>query len=153
MLPSVYLAGSIKGLSYDASTDWRQYAAAKLRAHGIAARDPMRYTQHLAGTAVLQDSYQDHPLSGDKGVVGRDYFDVQHADVLLAYLRGAEKPSLGTMIEYGWASAHQKPIIAVLTPDDVHWHGMVRALSTFIVPTLDEAIDIAIAILDIGETL
>ena len=39
---------------------------------------------------------------------------MQRCDVVLMYLIGAKKVSIGTMIEAGWADAYRKPVVLVL---------------------------------------
>lgn len=62
--------------------------------------------------------------------------------------------SVGSCIELGWADAYRNPIVTVmdLAVDGAlranpHDHAMVRAVSGYIVPTLDEGIEIVRAIL------
>ena len=142
----VYLAGPIKGLSYDDATNWREAASHDLIKHGIEPLSPMRYKEYLSRERELKDSYGFNPLSSDKGVITRDRWDIQRCDIVLMYLVGAEAISIGTMIEVGWANAYQKPIVAVMTLHDIHWHGMVRECSGFIAPTLQQACDIIYAL-------
>jgi hypothetical protein len=61
---------------------------------------------------------------------------------VLFNLNGAEKASIGCMIELGWASAYRKFIITVMTESNIHWHGMVRDLTDLVFPTLAEALDV-----------
>jgi nucleoside 2-deoxyribosyltransferase len=145
----VYLAGPIKGLSYAGATDWREHVANRLFNNPrIQTLSPMRYKAILETTKVLPDSSENEaPLLSDKGVTTRDRWDVMRSDLVLMNLAGAKAVSIGTMIEVGWADAFRKPIVAVMTPDDIHWHGMVRQCAGFIVPTLNEAIDIVNALL------
>lgn len=142
----VYLAGPIKGLSYDDATNWRESASHDLVKHGIEPLSPMRYKDYLSEEKELKDSYGNNPLSSDKGVVARDRWDVMRCDAVLMYLVGAEKVSIGTMIEVGWADAFRKPIVTVMTLHNVHFHAMVRECSGFIVPTLQQACEILYAL-------
>lgn len=144
----VYLAGPIKGLSYGGAVEWRAYAQDRLNSAGLEALSPMRYKRYLNGETSIRDSYGEFPLSSDQGVVTRDRWDVGRCDIVLMNLHQSQAISIGTMIEVGWADAFRKPVIAVLTDQDLHWHGMVRACAGFVVPSLDEAIDIAIALAD-----
>lgn len=182
--PSIYHAGPINGLSYDAARERRLYVARALAHTGIEVISPMRWKYTLKGVERLGSggSYDDNPLTAAKGVVTRDRFDVQRCWMMLADLEhpatkevytwdgtpgeptgvamfnlGAdlaqirksqmELGSLGTLTEFGWADAFGKPIVTVLKPGSVHDHPFVRALSGFIVPTLDDAIDIIKSVL------
>lgn len=147
----VYLAGPITGLTFGAADDWRKYAVDVLMSHGIVGLSPMRgkafILKRIGEREVLGQTYEDAPLSTQRGIVARDRFDVARADVVLFNLVGAEKVSIGTMIEYGWASAHGKMIVTVMEKTgNVHDHAFVRELSPYRVETLDEALDIIVAV-------
>lgn len=78
-------------------------------------------------------------------------WDVRRSDAILFNLLGAEKVSIGTMIEYGWASAFYKPIITVMEnakgeKRNVHEHLIIRRLSGFRVETLDEGLAVVKAL-------
>lgn len=143
----IYLAGPILGLSYDQSTDWRNSASRNLLDLGFTPLSPMRHKEYFGGFDAMPDAAEKYPLSSQKGIVARDRNDVLRCDAVLMYLVGAPKASIGTMVELGWADAFRKPIIAVMTPSDVHWHAFVRELSGFIVPTLGEGIDLCVEVL------
>jgi nucleoside 2-deoxyribosyltransferase len=149
--PTVYLAGPITGLSYGGATDWREYARKELDKYGIDAFSPMRgkiYLEKFKDLSGAADAYSAWPLSTAKGITTRDRFDATRVDLVLANLAGADRVSIGTMIEFGWADAHRRPIVTVMEPTgNVHDHAMVREMAGFIVPTLDEALFVARAIL------
>jgi hypothetical protein len=165
--PSIYHAGPINGLSYDAARERRLYVARALTPSGIEVISPMRWKGRLKDIKRLgagDDVYEADPITAAKGIVTRDRFDVRRCSMMLADLEHPalgecgecktngceythEVGSLGTMTEFGWADAFSKPIVAVLKPGSVHDHPFVRALSGFIVPTLDDAIDIIKSVL------
>jgi nucleoside 2-deoxyribosyltransferase len=147
----VYLAGPITGLTFGDANDWRAYAVDVLESHGIEGLSPMRgkdfIMKRLGEREVLGQTYEDSPLSAQRGIVARDRFDVGRTDIVLFNLLGAERVSIGTMIEYGWASAQGKVIVTVMEKTaNIHDHAFVRELSPFRVETLDEALDIIAAI-------
>lgn len=142
----LYLSGPITGLSYGGAVDWREYVATKLPPH-ISALSPMRAKTYLANEKKLGHSYEEHPLSSSKGIIHRDRFDTFRCDMILVNFLGAEKVSIGTVMEIAWADAARTPIVLAMEKGNVHDHGMVREAAGFIVPTLDEAIQIAIAVL------
>lgn len=148
LMKTVYLAGPIKGLSYNGCNDWREYAKSKLKEWKIVGVSPMRAKEFLSLEKNISDNY-DNVLASQKGIATRDRFDVASCDIMLANFLGADKVSIGTIIEYGWADAARKPIIAVIekegNPND---HSMVRELTGFRVESLDEGLYIARAILD-----
>ena len=147
----VYLAGPITGLTFGEATDWRDYAVGVLAFHGITGLSPMRgkdfILKRIGERQVLGQTYEDSPMSTQRGIVARDRFDVGRTDIVLFNFLGAERVSIGTMIEYGWASAQGKVIVTVMEQaGNVHDHAFVRELSPYRVATLDEALDIIIAI-------
>lgn len=148
MSKTVYLAGPISGQSYAAATDWRTVAERALNKHSIASLSPMRGKAYLSSEQMVADHYPDKVLCTVKGITTRDRWDVMRCDVVLMYLAGAERVSVGTMIELGWADACRKPVVAVMEgPGNPHWHGMVREIAGFVVPTLDEALGIVVTLL------
>lgn len=142
----LYCAGPITGVSYDESTDWREYVASKLPPH-IKAVSPMRGKKYLANEKNVKDSYEEHPLSCQKGITCCDRMDVMRCDMILVNFLGADKVSIGSVMEVAWADAWRKPIVVVMEKDNVHSHAMLREVSGFIVSSLDEAITIATAVL------
>lgn len=143
----LYLGGPITGCDYNGCTNWRNYVARKLPPF-IQAISPMRGKDYLNNSgAIIRDSYGEFPLSTQKGITSRDRFDVMRADALLINFLGATVVSIGSIMEIGWGDAFRKPIIIVMEKDNIHSHSMIREVAGFIVPTLDEAVKIAIAIL------
>jgi hypothetical protein len=142
----LYCAGPITGISYGESVDWREYVSKKLPKY-IKAISPMRGKKYLAGEKKVKDSYEEHPLSSQKGITCRDRMDVMRCDMILVNFLGANKVSIGSVMEITWADAYRKPIVIVMEKDNIHSHAMIREVSGFIVSTLDEAIKIVIAVL------
>lgn len=145
--PRVYLAGPIAGLTAKEASGWRNDFAEQLEIYNIIGLSPMRGKAHvLADKGVLTNQgYDESPLSTQKGIVTRDRNDVMNSDLVLFNLRDVNHLSLGTAVEFGWADAFRKPIIAVLDVTDTHnpfTHAFVKELSGFIVPTLEEAIPV-----------
>lgn len=162
----VYLAGAIAGLTAETAQDWREYAMKKLALRevedsesvfgtswietGIVGYSPMRAKEYLASAGVLTsqpDAYDDYVLSSAKGITARDSWDVRTSDLILVNLMGAEKVSVGTVLEIGMAYALNKPIVAAWEEDNIHNHPMVNTMVGWICPDLDFAIDITKAIL------
>lgn len=143
----VYLAGPILGLSPKDATDWRKSASESLNELGLEALSPMRHKEYLGGYDTLPDVAEKFVMSSQKGIVARDRNDVMRCDAVLMYLVGAKRVSIGTMVELGWADAFRKPIIVVVTEEDLHWHAFVREISGFVVKTLGEGIDAVFEVL------
>jgi len=146
-----YLAGPITGLDYKGATDWRTQATLKLWPHGIAGLSPMRGKDYLAHLKSISGTGEEYAhlgvLSTQKSVVTRDRFDTRTSDVILMNMLGAERVSIGTMIEAGWADAFRVPIVLAIEDGNVHQHMMLREVAGFIVPTLEDALHTVIAVL------
>ena len=145
----VYLAGPIDGCSYENCTSWREYAIEELSKDGITGLSPMRGKEFLKGYSKLLDGGHSHVLTLDSGITTRDMWDVRRSDTILFNLLNSEKASIGTMIEYGWASAFNKPIITVMEKNgNLHEHSMIRRLSGYRVETLEEGLLVVKALFD-----
>jgi len=107
----------------------------------------MRGKHYLAQEKSIADSYEETPLSCQKGITCRDRMDVMRCDMLFVNFLGAQRVSIGSVMEIAWADAWRKPIIIAMEKDNVHSHAILRETAGFIVPTLDEAIAVAIAVL------
>jgi nucleoside 2-deoxyribosyltransferase len=144
----VYLAGSIKGLTYGDCTSWREYAIEELRKYGIRGLSPMRAKKHLDNGKILMFP-DNRALSCSRGIITRDRWDVTRCDIMLANLLNAQNVSIGTIFEYAWADAFRKPIISVIEKEgNVHDHPMIQEATGFRVETLEEGIHVARALLD-----
>lgn len=92
----------------------------------------------------LEGSYDEFPLSTDQGITTRDRYDCMGADLVVFNLLGADRITIGTMIELGWADAARNPSILVIEKSgNVHDHPMVRQTTHFRVDNLEDAIAIA----------
>ena len=145
---TIYLCGPITGETFEAAKfGWRQKVYYQLGRKGILCLSPLR---HLKPEQVSEgDTASMSPmgatagvLSTPRGLTQRDKFDTKRSDIIFCNLIGATKISAGSMIEFGWADAWNIPVLTCMEEGNVHDHAMVRALSSWIVPTLDEGIGI-----------
>lgn len=138
----VYLAGPITGLSYGETTDWREQFASRLP-NWIIPLSPMRGKSYLKHEVEIADRYDEAIMSTGKAITTRDRWDVQRSDVMVANLLGAERVSIGTMIEFGWADAARVPIVLVMEQGrNPHDHAMIRELAGFRAYGLYDAVEI-----------
>ncbi len=159
MSKKVYLAGPITGLSFGGCTDWREYAIKELEQAGITGLSPMRSKDYLQSESIVGDSYENKVLSCSRGIITRDRWDTTRCDVILVNFLGAERVSIGTVMELAWADLARIPSIVVMEPSqleatgrtpsvgNVHEHSMLREATGFRVETLEEGLNVAKAIL------
>ena len=144
----VYLAGPITGLSFEGCTDWREYAIKDLSTAGITGLSPMRAKDYLQSESIVGDAYENTVLSSSRGIITRDRWDTTRCDVILVNFLGAERVSIGTIMELAWADLARIPSIVVMEPkQNEHEHSMVREATGFRVETLEEGLNVAKAIL------
>ena len=142
----LYLAGPILGTAYDACTSWRQYVCEKLPSD-IIGITPMRGKESLSGQQEIKVLDRSNPITATKGIITRDRFDLMRCDMVLMNLLGATKVSIGSMIELGWADAFRKTVVLVIEEGNCHMHAIVQEIAGFIVPTLDQGIEVVKSIL------
>lgn len=145
----VYLAGPITGLTYDGCTEWRDIVKEQVGEH-INTISPMRGKQRLKeimNNEVIKDCHDYDYLASIKGINCRNFWDVQRCSIVFVNFLGANKISIGTIMEIAWARAFNKPVICVMETDNIHSHSMLNFSCGYIVPTLDIGIDILKALL------
>ncbi len=145
----LFLSGPIIGCTYEGCSDWRNYVANKLPSN-IQAISPMRGKEFLSNQGVIgKENLRENTSSliTSSGITTRDRFDIARCDVVLMNLIGATQITIGTMIELGWADAYRKPVVLAIEKQNIHHHPIVCGIAGFVVPTLDEAIQTAMAVL------
>jgi nucleoside 2-deoxyribosyltransferase len=149
-MSKVYLAGPIAGLNYEGATEWRDIARQQLYDCGIQGVSPMRGKEYLRDVRNFDSAgnYGNFScMSSARGITTRDRYDATHCDVMLVNLLGANKVSIGTVMELGWADANRIPIVCVMEEGNIHDHGMINEVIGFKVETLEEALHIVKIIL------
>lgn len=145
--PTVYLAGPITGLSYDGALGWRQHVAKTLSSYGIEPWNPMRHKEYLKGSfEFTPESIHEgtiNKMSLPAAITTRDRWDVKTKDLIFVNVLGADRVSIGTVMEIGWAQAYDKLIVLVIeNKGNSHQHAMLlEACKAFRFDDLDEAMD------------
>lgn len=153
-MKTVYLAGPITGLTYDEGQDWRTTLEVMFRDVGMRALSPLRGKSYLKTFGKLEDQYIGvHPLSDQKGITTRDRNDCMRSDVVIANFLGAERVSIGTVLECAWADAARVPLIVVMEEENVHQHAMIREVAGYVVDNLDDAFIIAVTVLGLDASI
>lgn len=139
----VYLAGPITGLSYEEARNGWRAEFPKLLPDTIHCYSPMRgkdFLKDMDNLGCDEEMYREiHPMVTQKGITTRDRYDVQNADAVVMNLIGADRVSIGSMIEIGWADSVRVPIILIMDKDNVHDHMMVLECAGYVVETIEEA--------------
>jgi len=153
MTKLVYLCGPISGLSYDDARDgWRRRVATELERAGVGCLSPMRFKDYLSSESSLAAAgYAGHVLSTPRGIVARDRYDTQRCDLVFCNLLGAERVSIGSMIEFGWCDSMRIPLLVCMEDEgNLHDHAMVREIADYITPTVEAGVAVVRAILTPG---
>lgn len=145
-MKTVYLAGPITGQSYGQATSWRDEAIVSLKFNNIKGLSPMRGKAYLSEEDKLADSYEDKTMSSIVGINVRDFNDCKTCDALLVNFLGADRVSIGTVMEIAWGRALQKPIVIIMDEENIHNHGMLT-FGNIIVRSFDEGLRAIIQIL------
>ena len=143
----VYLAGPITGLDYGGAVNWREQVKQELAKSGIVGISPMRakeYFKDITEFSPTCKGYEQYScLSSARGIMTRDHWDATRCDIILVNLLGAEKVSIGTVMEVAWAWDHNIPVVvAIEDKDNPHEHGMITEAMGFRVNTLNDAIEV-----------
>lgn len=109
----VYLAGPVTGLTFAAATEWRQQMAAFFRTvtPDVRALDPLRGMIARDFDAHESLHSTDSAQCTIAHYMARDLQDIDRSQLVLANLLDMEEPSIGTMIELGYARAKNVPIL------------------------------------------
>jgi len=138
-LGTIYLIGPIGGLSYEQATGWRIEARNVLEDMGWEVFDPMSGKECLQQTQDIGVDLANEKTVENGYIYHSDLRRINRADILLAnWLIASHRPPIGTMFEYGYASAKDKCIITVSTDDYFIKHPFV-VNSSIIVSTMEEA--------------
>lgn len=147
----VYLCGPITGLSYEeAQKGWREQVAHHLRLiRDVVIVSPMRSKQHLEGAEDLSPLGGPHLLGTPRAIVTRDRYDVRRSVLIFANFIDADRVSIGSVWELGWANAWNIPIICCVEAGSLHDHAFVREMA-WTCPTVEQGILAAKALLTEG---
>lgn len=158
MHKKVYLAGPIGGCTYAEAQDWRNLLSGLLSTKSdgaIQGYSPLRGKGALRDAGTLSTiAYPFYsPLATSKAILARDFNDCRTADLIIANFIEQDEgapPSLGTIMEIGFAYALQVPILGVgcaYAANPVATHAMIESAVSFWAQSLDEAADMACSIL------
>lgn len=167
-MKKVYLAGPITGASWNKSEDWRDEIKnlANTTYTQVSPGDswerpfadvkfysPLRGKDYLKNEKEISDSYSQFKFSTPHAIMIRDHHDVQTCDVVIANLTGADRVSIGTVMEIAWAYAYRKPVICIMEPAEkqvtgfepsvgknIHEHSMLNEAIYYRAESVEEAL-------------
>lgn len=145
--PRVYLAGPIIGRTHDEANSWRDEFAEWLSQAGIIGVSPLR-CEPLVGDRYGV-TYTDPRFGTPRAISSKNRLDVRMCDMTLTYFPDNMSLSKGTLGELFWANAYDKPTVLVSCVSDIVEHPVIQAAANWIVPTLDDALDIITGVLGI----
>lgn len=144
----VYLAGPVLGMSEAEANDWRRVFARSLEDHGITGISPLR-CEPIHGP-VYSPGYPDERFGTPRAIMHKNFFDVQSADVVLAYIPDpgpGREFSWGTMCELSWGKAFGKMTILVSDSAKVRNHPVLNAEAGWVFDNLADAHDVIVGVL------
>lgn len=140
----VYLGGPITGLTFDEARAWRLDAAAWLAEHGVTTLDPLRGKEQLGRTDTPLTAWFD----GGGEAVYRDLRDITVSDIVLLNFQDAERVSIGTCAEMGYAACvridsdyYDPPEVVVVRNTDIYDHVFVDYMADKTFETLEQALE------------
>lgn len=155
-MSKVYLSGPITGKTYyETRCGWRARFE-KMLEPSITVLSPMRHEGHLAemqDTAIEPDNLPKGLFSHPKLIVTKDFLDIDEATIVVVNLKEhANKPSQGTLIEYGYAYAKGKTIITITdeVASKIHNSPFIEVISHVVVSNEEEAAAIVNSLLSEG---
>lgn len=147
--PTIYLAGPMKGLTWEQAYGWRQYATGMLTSAGWKILCPVRpQICNVDRSSTIGSPPREDPRSGKRPIlktpsafVTKDELFIRRSDMVLANFLGTQEVSAGTMWELGFAWGMGKQIVSVFESGNPHDTAFVRRRSHVFVDTLEEAVD------------
>lgn len=138
-----YLCGPMTGQTMEQCSPWREEAA-ELLGDDFDCVSPLRGKEYLPPGPLDAFANVDNEvgavLSGAKGILNRDRWDVSRCDVVFAYFHETAIVSIGSVMEVAFAHVYQKPVVAVI--DERHMHPFMVEAVTHHCPDFETAIKV-----------
>jgi nucleoside 2-deoxyribosyltransferase len=140
----IYLAGPIADCDYQEANEWRVYCQEKFEP-GIVGISPLRCEPLEKGKRYSETGSVVKMWSDPRAIATKNWMDTESADLVLAYLPkklNDRRPSIGTIIEIGWAIGLRKPLIIVSDDNYLMDHPLIKHNASWRLNNLDEAIEV-----------
>lgn len=147
-IKTIYLAGPIAGMNFDEANKWRVEVQSKLH-KGIVGVNPLRCEP------LMGESYQinmDKMWSIPGAISTKNWLDTESCDLVLAYLPkefNDRRPSVGTIIEIGWAIGLRKPLIIISDDPAITKHPLITRNAGWVLDNLDDAVRVIHGLFDV----
>ena len=140
--PTVYLAGPIMGQTETEAKEWRMDMEEFLGYHRVRAVSPLRCEPDVAAGATYQAQYDCNKWGTPRSIGSKNLFDVRNCDLTFAYFPKGHPPSVGTLIEIGWARALDKPVVVVAEDPVLFNHPVIIFCAGWMLGNLSEAVEV-----------
>lgn len=147
----LYLGGTVSDLTFEEAMAWREDVRHDLENYKFSdgtpafhCLNPLRGKECLSGTGpIAKGGLATIGVTSDHSITRMCKWDVLRCDIALFNFERAISRSLGSAGEIAWAEDHDKFVLTVI-PDESnpHFHAFVNDLSSLIVPSIDDALDI-----------
>lgn len=140
----VYCARPISGETWETVVDYYNGIKTKLETLGFQVLQPMTGKSCIRTELTERFKPADHKavLASNHAIFERDQWMVRNCDILYLDLTGAQRVSIGSMMELAWASLLGKYTIVVMESDNdnIHRHAFVLEAADVIFSSADEAL-------------
>ena len=140
----IYLAGPIAGLTEVEAIEWRGWVRERLP-HGIVGISPLRCEPLKEGMVYTDDGATAPMWSDARAINAKNWLDTESSDLVLAYLpkeMNDRRPSIGTIIEIGWAIGLRKPLIVVSDDEYMMEHPLIQRNASWRLENLEDAVEV-----------
>ena len=144
----IYLAGPIAGLNEQEATEWRKEVSDALP-YGIVGISPLRCEPLKEGMVYTDDGATDPMWSDARAINAKNWLDTESADLVLAFLpkeMNERRPSIGTIIEIGWAIGLRKPLIVVSDDEYMMEHPLIQRNASWRLDNLPDAVEVILGL-------
>ena len=130
------------------ATTWRYEVAEQLReaSNGnIIGISPLRCEPIEDGMTYTTPGAVDKMWSDPRAINAKNWLDTESADLVLAYLpkeMNDRRPSIGTIIEIGWAIGLRKPLIVVSDDEYLMEHPLIQRNASWRLDNLHDAVEV-----------
>lgn len=140
----VYLAGPIAGCTKEEGNEWRDWVQDRLP-HNIIGISPLRCEPLVDGKRYTEQGAVDKMWSDARAISAKNWLDTESSDLVLAYLpkeMNDRRPSIGTIIEIGWAIGLRKPLIVVSDDEQYMEHPLIQRNASWRLDNLEDAVEV-----------